>query len=633
LDHTAQKPRLPLELQLARLVHEAGTGALEVLHGKRRRRFYLRAGELVGSTSNLKREQAAQVTATLPGAAPELINEHLAAARLAGCLTAPSCEIIWREAAEPRRQFPSRIWVVLFEALELAFEESALRERLVDAQMEQPRCVAQEEDHLAGLGLPVEYREWLARLDGFRPLEELVRFGPGEPRSLASALYLAWMFGALAPPQAGPSQPVELDEAQAPAPVDPVDPVEAEPVSAPVDLDQRDDEPEEREVPKDLSSLIAASVTPHASAGSEPASEDLGHEPLPEEDAPATQAPPEENPAPEVDDDGDGDDLVLEEEELVDGHEVSFSRTGGFGVSAPAAEPAQEDPERRADSSSWTMGTAEANLRAEIHRIMQAEDVFQVLAQPWESEVAEFRNAYFRLARTLHPDRLPVDDPELKERAEEAFDKARHAWELLKDDEQRQQTIDRVVHGKLTEEEEAMEEVQALLAIEKLFDRALALFHSGRIVQAADMFRQVVVQASSHPDFDVPEFHIYYGYCMWRMAHGRDEEKADEGVEMMQAALNKNQRHKEGLLLLGRVLRERGHPEEARRFFIKVLKLDPEHKDALRQLARLKREKEGRGRGRGKSSGKDSPRPGFFSRLFSRGKKGGDKDAEKDTEG
>ena len=44
----------------------------------------------------------------------------------------------------------------------------------------------------------------------------------------------------------------------------------------------------------------------------------------------------------------------------------------------------------------------------------------------------------------------------MRDRATEAFDKVREAWDALETDEKRQKYIDHVILGKPTEEEEAM---------------------------------------------------------------------------------------------------------------------------------------------------------------------------------
>ncbi len=578
----AEPQEVKLELRLARLSQARSTSVLEALHGKRRRRFWLRDGELVASASNLKKEQAEQVAATLPDADPDRINEHMAALRMANAMSVPGVKLRWTADEAPKREFPARLRVAIWAALELAFETTELVERLETEFEGRPACVVKEAEDLSGLGLPLDYREWLVGLDGYRSVLEVSQFGPGEPRSCVAAIHVAAILGALEFRQP------DLDHA----------------VAVPTAQEEMDGDEvlidEEAESASgsyaDIASLIASSVTPPS--GDVPASDAEYDLELDDEDSGEQEIPF---------DDSDDDDVDLGDQEI------------------PFDDDDFDDPEEATDpggGDDWNMDEAEAALRAEIHRILEADNVFEVLGLSHEATVEEFRGSYFRLARILHPDRVGDDKPELQQTAAEAFDKARAAWEILKDDEQREETIARVIHGKKTEEEEAMEAVQEMLAIEKFFDRGLAQFRAGRIVQAHEMFSKVFEMSAKHPDFQIPELRIYMGYCLWRLNHERDEDEASRGVEMMQTAMNKAQRHQEGWVLLGRVVKARGHPEEARKLFIRALKINPENKDALREMERLKREKGG-----GKADG-DGKKKGFFGRLFSRkGKKGkkGDK--------
>jgi tetratricopeptide (TPR) repeat protein len=577
LNQGAESTEVKLELRLARLAQSESTGLLEHSLGKRRRRFWLRDGKLVASSSNLKKEQPEQVAPTLPDAAPETINEHVAALRLAAAMAASGGKVRWKPDEAPKREFPARLRVVVFSALELAFETHELSERL-DSEFEgYPMCKTQDVESLASLELPLAYREWLVGLDGYRSVFEVSQFGPGEPRSCVAGIYLASICGALEYRQ----RDLERPEAR---------PTEEQTEDGEILID---DEEDESGSTGDIASLIAASVTP-LGGGEAPAGP--GGFELEVEDEGAEEADGDLEIPYDDDDDIDlGDEEIPFEEDDLDDE-------------AEHTDPGDQD---------WGMDAAEASLRAEIHRILESENVFEVLSLGHESEVEDFRTSYFRLARILHPDRVGDDKPELQQSAAEAFDRARAAWEIVKDDELREETIARVIHGKKSEEEEAMEAVQEMLAIEKSFDRGLAQFRAGRIVQAHEMFAKVLVMSAKHPDFEVPEFRIYMGYCLWRLNHERDEDEASRGVEMLQNAMNKAQSHQEGWVLLGRVVKQRGHPEEARKLFIRALKLNPENKDALREMERLKRE-----RGGGKSGASGDKPKGFLGRLFSRGKKG-----------
>ena len=563
-----QSSDVKLELRLARLAQAGSTGVLEVLHGKRRRRFWLREGKLVASSSNLKKEQAEQVATSLPEATPEKVNEHVAVLRLAAAMSSAGGKTSWKVDVAPKREFPARVLVVIWAALELAFETSQLIDRLECEYEGLPVCKVKDADGLSQLGLPLPYREWLVGLDGYRTVLEVSQFGPGESRSCVAGIYLASICGAVE------YRPADLD-----VPV--IRAAEEQTDDGEVLIDDEDDSSSASHT--DISSLIAANVTPLG--GGEPPVADSGYELELDDDR--------ESDDPALDDD-DGDQESPFDEEAAGDQEIPFD----------------EEAETGGDED-WSMDAAEASLRAEIHRIIEADNVFDVLGMSHESEVEEFRSTYFRLARVLHPDRVGDSNPELQKSAAEAFDRARAAWEIVKDDELREETIARVIHGKKTEEEEAMEQVQELLAIEKSFDRGLAQFRAGRIVQAHEMFAKVIELSARHPDFEVPEFRIYLGYCIWRLNHERDDDEADRGVELIQNAMNKAQNHQEGWVLLSRIVRERGHPDKAKRFVIRALKLNPENKDALRELERIRRE----------LNPDEFKKKGFFGRLFSRKKK------------
>ena len=572
----AQSSDVKLELRLARLAQAGATGVLEVLHGKRRRRFWLREGKLVASSSNLKKEQAEQVATSLPGATPDKVNEHVAALRLAAAMSLSGGKTSWKVDVAPKREFPARVRVVIWAALELAFETSQLIDRLECEYEGLPACKVKDADALSQLGLPLPYREWLVGLDGYRTVLEVSQFGPGEPRSCVAGIYLASICGAVE------YRPADLEVPVVHAPEEQTDDGE-------VLIDDEDDSGSAS--PTDISSLIAASVTP-LGGGDSP-----GYELELDDDR--------ESDVPALDQESVGDQEIPFDEDAVGDQEIPFDEDAVGDQEIPF-----DDEAETGGAEDWNMDAAEAALRAEIHRILEADNVFEVLSMSHESEVEDFRSTYFRLARMLHPDRVGDSNPELQKSAAEAFDRARAAWEIVKDDELREETIARVIYGKKTEEEEAMEEVQELLAIEKSFDRGLAQFRAGRIVQAHEMFSKVIELSARHPDFEVPEFRIYLGYCLWRLNHERDDDEADRGVEMIQGAMNKAQNHQEGWVLLSRIVRERGHPDKAKRFVIRALKLNPENKDALRELERIRRE----------LNPDEYKKKGFFGRLFSRKK-------------
>ena len=240
-------------------------------------------------------------------------------------------------------------------------------------------------------------------------------------------------------------------------------------------------------------------------------------------------------------------------------------------------------------------------------RIRAAPDHFAVLGVRWDEVPENMRKAYFALARDLHPDRFGEAPPNIQQQATELFDKARAAWEVLGDDQRREQYIGRVIRGEKTEEEKAAEQVQKIMDAEGMFKRGLSDLNSGRIAQAHELFHkahELVPQEN--------EFVAYLGYTSFRVAQGKDEAAAAVGYDLVREALKVNDQLDNVWVLLGMMQRIKGDDPAARRAFIKALQLKPANPDAMREMKRLEQTRSTTAEEQKTASG------GFFSRLFGR---------------
>lgn len=249
-------------------------------------------------------------------------------------------------------------------------------------------------------------------------------------------------------------------------------------------------------------------------------------------------------------------------------------------------------------------------LRALADRIRQADNHFQVLDVPWDAPPDQFRAAYFKLASELHPDRLTGASAEIRELASELFERVRVAWEDLGDDQRRAVYIDRVIHGRKTEQELAMDQVRRYYEAEADFKRGLAAFHAGQIHRSHEMFAAAVDKIP-----DELEFKAYLGYTTFSVNRARDPEAAARGLEMLQEVITANEHQKRRLdsawMLMGRAWREQGDPKKARRYLVEALRLNPANADAAREMRRL----DGQSHRRREKSG-------FLAGLFGKRKTG-----------
>ena len=128
---------------------------------------------------------------------------------------------------------------------------------------------------------------------------------------------------------------------------------------------------------------------------------------------------------------------------------------------------------------------------------------------------------------------------------------------------------------------------------------------AGRFQQAHERFLDCVDK--------VPEEKVYVaylGFTTFRLNYERDEEAAQNGLEMLKGAIDQGTKLHEGWTLLGQIYRLKGQDDMARRCFVQALRINPSSPDAYREMKRMQAEKE-----------RDEKKGGLFGGLFGRKKK------------
>ena len=219
------------------------------------------------------------------------------------------------------------------------------------------------------------------------------------------------------------------------------------------------------------------------------------------------------------------------------------------------------------------------------------------------------------MSKKLHPDRFSTADESIIARATTLFDKVREAHDILSDDTERQKYIDVVVYGKASDEEAAMQQLQAMWKAEEAFKKGERLFQQGQIGRAHDFFKE-----AHENDTNSLEFKAYFGYTTFTQNKGSNQAKAQEGMDMIVEVTKANEEQEVKLdsawVLLGKALRENGNKDKAMRAITRALKIKPSNSDAQRELKRLRGQEPGAKKG-GKGGGaKEEKKGGFWSKLF-----------------
>lgn len=215
-------------------------------------------------------------------------------------------------------------------------------------------------------------------------------------------------------------------------------------------------------------------------------------------------------------------------------------------------------------------------LREQVERA-GGQSHFERLGLGPDAGEAEIRNAYFALARRYHPDALHAFAEPIRDAAGTLFAKCTESYEVLSDPETRRRYVDRVVHGKPDENEQAMLEVRAIIDAEQAFKRGLKLMNAGKLLDAhQDFARAVELYPQEH------EYAVYAGFTTFKLNHPKDPEAADRGEAAIRQALKQNTRLEKGWHLLGRVMMAKENWEQAKLFLRQAIKLQPANGEAVR---------------------------------------------------
>lgn len=304
---------------------------------------------------------------------------------------------------------------------------------------------------------------------------------------------------------------------------------------------------------------------------------------------------------------------------------VSFDEEGDFAEVRATVETDLDEPSSAiADLIAGSMGsdgppdeeptltvdpTADADiarLRQELLRIKNAENAFEALGVHWDADDGTYRKAYFGMARDLHPDRWGNHSDEHQELASEVLAMLNEHWEKVGDPDNRKVYVDSVIHGIKTEDELAMEKVRAILDAEDRFKQGLALHHRGDVVKSHEIFREIFEMVPEEA-----EFRAYYGYTTFKLNWSGDKEKAQEGVNMIKAAIDDHVKLDAGWVLLGLVFRTTEQHKKAVGAFKKALEMNPANTEASREYRRSMREIQGE-----KQKEEAGKKKGLFGRFF-----------------
>jgi DnaJ-class molecular chaperone len=210
--------------------------------------------------------------------------------------------------------------------------------------------------------------------------------------------------------------------------------------------------------------------------------------------------------------------------------------------------------------------------------------------------------AFGALARRWHPDRLSPELADLKETAMRVFARITEAHRVISHAGSREE-YDRSLQAGDSPEDGEQAQVMRVLRAAEAFQKAEILLRK-RDLDGAERFASVALAG----DKDQPEYAALLAWIRARKP-GATEADIQQALEVLKAAVAKQENNVKMRYYLAGVLKLAGHEASALREFRFVASNDPSNLDAAREL-RLHDIR--------RQNPPDGPSEGLFGRLFKR---------------
>lgn len=176
-------------------LHSGGaTGRLDLTDEGRRWAFHLDGGEVIYTRSNLKSETLERLRERLPAAEPAQLQDLQGTLRLVHAASLERGTWSFVQDEPPPSLRPARLLPALWEVVVRSVPLDRIERELL-GEVSYPRLAAVLPLELAELPGPPQAGDFIALLDGVRPLAEVVAFSQLETADALRVLYLARALG------------------------------------------------------------------------------------------------------------------------------------------------------------------------------------------------------------------------------------------------------------------------------------------------------------------------------------------------------------------------------------------------------------------------------------------------------
>ncbi len=205
------------------------------------------------------------------------------------------------------------------------------------------------------------------------------------------------------------------------------------------------------------------------------------------------------------------------------------------------------------------------------------EDYFAMLGLPQDATPEEVRAAYFGLAKSWHPDRLPVELAHIRDACARVFSRMSEAHATLADAERRTEYMRLLRDGGATPESQAV--ILRVIEAATTFQKAEICMKGNDLAQAEELCRRANELDPNQGD--------YLALGAWLEAQKPENETGRatlECIARLDRALAINERCERGYFYRGMLHKRLGDMQLAVRDFRKTAELNPRNIDAIREV-------------------------------------------------
>jgi curved DNA-binding protein CbpA len=253
---------------------------------------------------------------------------------------------------------------------------------------------------------------------------------------------------------------------------------------------------------------------------------------------------------------------------------TSPTATAADTPATPPPSPAPEPEVQLSEADAATLRELEQRLES-----LKGVDLFTVLGVGQDANGGQVKMAYFKLARSLHPDTVPQGaPPQILKLKSDLFARVGEAYRRLADDNARAAYLQELKSG--TADQEKVD-VQKLFLAEELFQKGSIMVKARKFADAIKMLTDAI---TANPD----DAEFYAWRAAARFYAGADKRASyAEALKDVEAALQRNPKCAQACYFHGSMLKLLGDNAGALKLFKKTLEFNKDHVDAQRDVRLL----------------------------------------------